>query len=137
MWQLLVAAVLVCDPPNLEVRIRVVDPHGAVVPGAEVRQWSGAEPVGALLGVTDASGLLTHCFSPRRNQVGIYRSGFQPKKVKPRAGQVEVRLAALGSAPTTNTVQQPPCVTGSTTDGAYRLCEDVLTRLPLQLLLPH
>ena len=137
MWLLLVAATLVCDPPNLEVRVRVVDPRGAVVPGAEVRQWSGAKPVGALLGVTDASGVLIHCLSPTRSHLGVYQPGFRPKKVKPRAGQMDVRLEDVSSAPGANVAQQPPCVTGSTKDGGYRLCDDILTRLPLQLLLPH
>jgi hypothetical protein len=136
MWLLLVAAVLVCDPPSLEVRFRVVDPRGSVIPGAEVRRWSGAEPVGALLGVTDASGLLMHCLSTR-SDLGVYRPGFRPKKVKPRAGQMKVRLEDTGSAPAANVVQQTACTTGSTPDGGYRLCNDTLTRLPLQLLLPH
>jgi hypothetical protein len=133
MWLLLVTAALVCDPPNLEVRLRVVDPRGAIVPGAEVREWSGTQPLGALLGVIDASGFLIRCISPSRSHLGVYLPGFRPKKVKPRAGQMEVRLEDLASTPGANTVQQPPCVTGSTKDGAYRFCDDVLTRLPLSL----
>lgn len=132
MWLVLAAAALICDPPGQELGLRVVDARGAVVPGAEVKKWSGREPGEALLGVTDASGSLTTCVSPGTGPLGIYLPGFRPKKVTPRAGQIVVTLETADAIVSPVAAQRPPCVTGSTNDGAFRLCGDSLNRLPHQ-----
>jgi hypothetical protein len=130
MWLVLAAAALICDPPSQELGLRVVDAKGAVVPGAEVRKWSGHEPREPLLGVTDASGSLTTCVSPGTGPLGIYLQGFRAKRLTPRVGQIVVKLETADIS--TVTAQVPPCVTGSTKDGSFRMCGDDLKRLPLQ-----
>ncbi len=131
MWLVLAAATL-CHPPSQELGLRVEDPNGAFVPGAEVRKWSGREPREALLGVTDASGSLTICVSVGTGPLGVYSPGFRPKKLTPRVGQIVVKLESADPTISAVTAQQPPCVTGSTKDGSFRLCGDDLKRLPLQ-----
>jgi hypothetical protein len=131
MWLVLAAAALICDPPGQELGLRVLDANGAVVPGAEVRKWSGREPREALLGVTDASGSLTTCVSAGTGPLGVYSRGFRPEKLTPRAGQIVVKLEIADPILSAVTAQGPPCVTGSK-DGSYRLCGDDLKRLPLR-----
>ena len=132
MWLALAAAALICDPPSRELALRVVDSKGAVVPGAEVRKWSGRELREALLGVTDASGSLSTCISPGTIPLGIYSPGFRPKKLSPRANQIVVELETADAVTSAVTAQLPLCVTGSTNDGGFRLCGDDLKRLPFQ-----
>ncbi len=133
MWLVLAAAALICDPPSQELGLRVVDPNGAVVRGAQVRKWTGRGLPEALLGVTDASGSLTTCVSAGTGPLGVYVPGFRPKKLTPRAGQIVVKLESADAVVSAATAQAPPCVTGSTNDGGFRLCsEDFLKRLPLQ-----
>lgn len=132
MWLVLAAAALICDPPSQELGLRVVDAKGAVVPGAEVRKWSRGEPREAPLGVTDASGSLTTCVPAGAGPLGVYLRGFRPKKLTPRAGQIVVKLERADSIIAAVAAQEPPCATGSTKDGSYRLCDDDLKRLPLR-----
>jgi len=132
MWLVLAAVALICAPLSQALSLRVVDAKGALVPRAEVRKWSGREPREALLGVTDASGSLTTCVSTGTGPLGIYVQGFRPRKVSPRAGQVVVELKAADAVISAVTAQALPCVTGSTNDGAFRLCGDDLNRLPFQ-----
>ena len=132
MWLVLAAAALICDPPSQELGLRVVDPNGAVVRGAQVRKWTGRGLPEALLGVTDASGSLTTCVSAGTGALGVYLPGFRPKKLTPRARQIVVKLERAETVLPAVTAQVPPCVTGSTNDGAFRLCGDDLKRLPLQ-----
>ena len=117
MWLVLAAAAVICNPPGQELALLVLDSNGAAVRGAEVRKWSGREPREALLGVTDASGSLTTCVSPGTGRLGVYVPGFPPTELTPRAGQIVVKLE---------------CLTGSTSDGSYRFCGDVLNRLPVR-----
>ncbi len=118
MWLVLAAAALICDPPSQELGLRVVDPNGAVVRGAQVRKGTGR-------GLTYVS--------PGTGPLGVYVPGFRPKKLTPRAGQIVVKLESADAVVSAATAQAPPCVTGSTNDGGFRLCsEDFLKRLPLQ-----
>jgi hypothetical protein len=64
--------------------------------------------------------------------LGIYLPGFRPKKLSPRAGLIVVKLEAADAVATAFTAPGAPCVTGSTNDGAFRLCGDDLKRLPIQ-----
>jgi len=132
MWLVLTAAALICDPSSQELGLRVLDAKGVVLPGAEVRKWSGPEPREALLGVTDASGSLTTCVARGTSPLGIYLPGFRPKKVSPRPGLVVVKMQTANAVSSAVTAQAAPCVTGSTNDGAFRLCGDDLKRLPTQ-----
>ncbi len=132
MWLVLAAAALICDPPSQALSLRVVDSKGAVVPRAEVRKWSGREPREALLGVTDASGSLTTCVSTGTGPLGIYIQGFRPRKVSLRTGRILVKLETDDEVISVVTARAVPCVTGSTNDGAFRLCGDDLQRLPFQ-----
>jgi hypothetical protein len=125
MWLVLAVAVFVCDPPNREVNLLVVDAEGALVSGAEVRAWSG----GALVGVTDTAGSLRLCASPGTSRLGVSTSGFQPRSVRVRRERIVVTLTV---APLTSVSQASWCVTGSARDGSYRLCGDVVSRLPLR-----
>lgn len=132
MWLVLAAAVaLICDPPSKELSLRVVDAAGAVAPGADVRKWSGSSPRAALLGVTDDSGSFATCVSPGTGPLGVYLTGFRPKKVTPRSGQIVVKLETA-DAIVSAAAERSQCVTGSTDGGAFRLCDDDLKRLPRQ-----
>jgi hypothetical protein len=132
MWLVLAVAAPICDPPSQRLSIRVVDPNGAVVPGAEVRKWSGREPREALLGVTESSGSLAVCVSPGTGPLGVYVPGFRPRKLIHRAGQIVVTLEIATPTISAVAAEEARCVTGSAKDGSYRFCGDVLSRLPLR-----
>ena len=117
MWLVLAAAAVICNPPGQELSLLVLDSNGAAVRGAEVRKWSDREPREALLSVTGASGSVTTCLPPGMGRLGIYAPGFPPTPLTPQAGRIVVRLE---------------CLTGSTKDGSYRFCGDVLNRLSVR-----
>ena len=117
MWLVLAAATVICNPPNQELTLRVLDANGGALRGAEVRKRAGGEPREALLGVTDASGSVAICAPAGTGHLGVYMLGFQPTELATRAGQVIVKLE---------------CLTGSTKEGHSRFCGDVLSRLPLR-----
>jgi hypothetical protein len=131
MWLVLAAAVLACDGPSQEMTLRVVDQDGAVVAGAEVRKSTRPQGRESLLGLTDDSGALTFCVSPETDRLGVYSPGFRPKRLRARAGEAMVTLEA--ASPSHSVVaRDTSCASGSTRDGAYRLCSDALGALPLR-----
>jgi hypothetical protein len=131
MWLVLVAAALSCNPPSQELRLRVVDAQGNIIPGAELREWSGREPRHPLLGVTDGSGAVATCVSPSMARLAVYHPAFKPRRIPRGAGPVVVTLHSAGPMVRMGRTRESPCVTGSTPDG-YRFCTDILSRLPLQ-----
>jgi len=131
MWLLLAITALACDPPNGEMRLVVVDDHGAAIGGAEVMSSARKGTGAASLGVTDDSGVLTTCVAASGLRGSVRRTGYRPRKLTLRPGSVDLRLETAETVPLAGVARPGECVTGSTRDG-YRLCAAEMSRLPFK-----